>query len=171
MSGMVAIDTNVLVRLLTGDDSQQAASAEQFVCRGAWVSILALAEVTWVLTTVYELRPADVARAVGMLLDHEHLTLQDSDVVAAALKIFQSNARVGFSDCLIIEIARKAGHLPLGTFDRKGWGRLMEHQVHRAGSRRIACWAYGRRSLGCSCEHCFEFEHLSCAVWRRAGFL
>ena len=136
MSGIVAIDANALVRLLTGDDSQQAAPAEQFIRRGAWVSILALAEVTWVLTTVYERTPADVATAVGMLLDHEHLTLQDSDVVTAALKIFQSNARLGFSDCLMIEIARRAGHLPLGTFDRK-LGKLKAHRDCRAGSRRM----------------------------------
>jgi predicted nucleic-acid-binding protein len=51
---MRAVDTNVLVRLITRDDTRQAASADLFVQRGAWVSILALAEATWVLATVYE---------------------------------------------------------------------------------------------------------------------
>jgi hypothetical protein len=46
------------------------------------------------------------------------LTLQDSDVVAAALTLFRSEPVLGFSDCLILQLARKAGHLPLGTFDR-----------------------------------------------------
>jgi len=45
---MRAIDTNVLVRLITRDDSRQAAAAEAFVENGAWVSVLALAEATWV---------------------------------------------------------------------------------------------------------------------------
>ena len=51
---MRAVDTNVLVRLITRDDARQAASADAFVEKGAWVSVLALAEATWVLATVYE---------------------------------------------------------------------------------------------------------------------
>jgi len=38
--------------------------------------------------------------------------------VSAALEKFRSQPTIGFSDCLLLEIARKAGHLPLGTFDR-----------------------------------------------------
>jgi predicted nucleic acid-binding protein len=48
----------------------------------------------------------------------EDLTLQDSDAVAAALDLFRSRPALGFSDCLMLQLARKAGHLPLGTFDR-----------------------------------------------------
>jgi predicted nucleic acid-binding protein len=40
------------------------------------------------------------------------------DVVAAALAQFRLVKRVSFTDCLVVEIARAAGHLPLGTFDR-----------------------------------------------------
>ncbi|MGZ5451535.1 MAG: hypothetical protein ACXW5U_26945 [Thermoanaerobaculia bacterium] len=54
-----------------------------------------------------------------MLLAHEHLTLQDADVVAAALEHYRSNPPLGFADCLALELARKAGHLPLGTFDKR----------------------------------------------------
>ena len=39
-------------------------------------------------------------------------------VVSAALEKFRRKFAIGFSDCLLLEIARKAGHLPLGTFDR-----------------------------------------------------
>jgi predicted nucleic acid-binding protein len=53
-----------------------------------------------------------------MLLNHQHLTLQDPDAVAAAVEHFRRRPALGFSDCLVLEIARKAGHLPLGTFDR-----------------------------------------------------
>ena len=120
---MRAVDTNVLVRLMTRDDVRQVASADRFVEKGAWVSILALAETTWVLAAVYERRPADIATAVEMLLSHRELTVQDSDVVLAALAVFRARPRLGFSDCLLLEIARKAGHLPLGTFDR-ALGRL-----------------------------------------------
>jgi len=51
-------------------------------------------------------------------LNHENLTIQDSETVSAALEKFRSQPTIGFSDCLLLEIARKAGHLPLGTFDR-----------------------------------------------------
>lgn len=115
---MRAVDTNVLVRLVTRDDVKQVAAAEAFVARGAWVPHLVLAEATWVLTSVYDREPRDIANAVEMLLNHEHLTLQDSDTVASALVHFRKRPALGFSDCLVLEIARKAGHLPLGTFDR-----------------------------------------------------
>lgn len=115
---MRAIDTNVLVRLITRDDSKQVSAAEAFVAPGAWVPHLVLAEATWVLTSVYERSPEQVATAVEMLLNHQQLTLQDSDAVAAAAERFRKRPALGFSDCLVLEVARKAGHLPLGTFDR-----------------------------------------------------
>jgi predicted nucleic-acid-binding protein len=114
---MRAIDPNVLVRLITRDDSRQAA-AETLVEKGAWVSVLALAEATWVLATVYELSSKDLAKMIEMLLDHRDLVLQDSEAVQDALKLFKAKPALGFSDCLMLHVAQKAGHLPLGTFDR-----------------------------------------------------
>jgi predicted nucleic-acid-binding protein len=115
---MRAVDTNVLVRLITRDDPRQTASAESFIDKGAWVSPLALAEAMWVLGSVYELSSKDQARAVEMLLSHRDLVLHDRETVAAALELFRARPALGFSDCLMFESARKAGHLPLGTFDR-----------------------------------------------------
>ena len=115
---MRAVDTNVLVRLVTRDEAKQVATAEAFVARGAWVPHLVLAEAAWVLTSVYNRRPEEIATAIEMLLNHEHLTLQDPEAVAAAVASFRKRPAVGFSDCLVLEVARKAGHLPLGTFDR-----------------------------------------------------
>ena|SRR6266540_1783689 len=116
---MRAVDTNVLVRLITRDDAKQVASAEAFVAKGAWVSHLVLAETVWVLDAVYGLAHGQIGTAIAMLLHHAHLTIQDSDVVTAALAHFRGRPKLGFADCLILEIARKAGHLPLGTFDRE----------------------------------------------------
>ena len=115
---MRAVDTNVLVRLITRDDAGQVAAAEAFVAPGAWVSHLVLAEATWVLTSVYDRGPEEIATAVKMLVNHHNLTLQDSDTVTAAVERFRKRPALGFSDCLVVEIARKAGHVPLGTFDR-----------------------------------------------------
>ena len=115
---MRAVDTNVLVRLITRDHSRQVASAEAFIEPGAWVSMLALTETVWVLSAVYDRSPAELATALEMLLNHKDLTIQDSEVVTSALDLFRSTPSLGFSDCLMLQLARKAGHLPLGTFDR-----------------------------------------------------
>ena len=120
---MRAVDTNVLVRLVTRDDAKQVGVAEAFVAHGAWVPHLVLAEATRVLTSVYDRGSEEIATAVEMLLNHQHLTLQDSEAVAAAVATFRRRPAVGFSDCLVLEVARKAGHLPLGAFDRD-LGRL-----------------------------------------------
>lgn len=116
---MRAVDTNVLVRLVVRDDSQQAQAAEKFIARGAWVSQLVLAETIWVLDAVYGRTAEQIASAVDMLLNHKELTLQDSDAVTSALEVFRKRPALGFSDCLAVEIARKAGQVPLGTFDRE----------------------------------------------------
>jgi predicted nucleic-acid-binding protein len=115
---MRAVDPNVLVRILARDDPRQVRVADDFVAAGAWVSLLALAETIWVLTTVYARDAAEIGAAVEQLLNHNDLILQDREAVAAALEIFRSRPALGFTDCLLLEVARKAGHLPLGTFDR-----------------------------------------------------
>jgi predicted nucleic-acid-binding protein len=120
---MRAVDTNVLVRLVARDDARQLAAAEAFVRSGAWASRVVLAELAWVLDSVYGMEPRRIADGVEMLLEQEALAVEDPEVVRAALARFRFRPTVGFSDCLILETARKAGHLPLGTFDRD-LGRL-----------------------------------------------
>jgi predicted nucleic-acid-binding protein len=115
---MRAVDTNVLVRVLLRDDPKQATAADQFISAGAWVSHLVLMEGIWVLSTAAGLDANSLSRAIQMVIDHRDLTLEDSDTVTAALAEFRRHPAVGFADCLILEVARKAGHLPLGTFDR-----------------------------------------------------
>jgi predicted nucleic-acid-binding protein len=120
---MRAADTNVVVRLITRDNIAQTASAEAFVTKGAWVSQLVLVETIWVLDSVFGLNHKQLAVAVEMLLNHRDLVLQDPDVVAAALARYRKRPKVGFSDCMVLEVARKAGHIPVGTFDRE-FGKL-----------------------------------------------
>jgi predicted nucleic-acid-binding protein len=115
---MRAVDTNVLLRLLTRDHAAQTRAAEAFVAPGAWVSHLVLAETVWVLSAVYEVpRPALLA-AIESLLEHESLVVQDADVVHAALQRAAARNAPGFTDCLVLEVARRAGHQTLGTFDK-----------------------------------------------------
>ncbi len=114
---MRAVDTNILVRLIVRDDVAQVGAAEKFIAGGAWVSHLVLAETVWVLDAVYERSARQISTAVEMLLNHNEITLQDAEVVTSALEHFRKRPALGFSDCLVVEIARKAGHVPLGTFD------------------------------------------------------
>jgi predicted nucleic-acid-binding protein len=115
---MRAVDTNVLVRLLARDDPKRLAAAESFVQAGAWISHLVLMEAVWVLDSVYSIKPAQIGNGVELLLDHDTMVVQDADVVKAALAQYRKHPGLGFSDCLILEVARAAGHVPLGTFDR-----------------------------------------------------
>ena len=116
---MRAVDTNLLVRLIVRDDPAQVEKAEAFVAPGAWVSQLVLAETIWVLESVYGLSRAQIATVVSMLVEHDQLTLQGEDAIRGAHAAFERDQSAGFSDCLIVETARKAGHLPVGTFDKE----------------------------------------------------
>ena len=116
---MRAVDTNVLIRLVTRDDAKQTAAAEAFVANGAWVSLIVLVEAVWVLTSIYQRDARATATVIDMLLNHQKLSIQDAETAAAALARYRDTPQLGYSDCLVLEVARRAGHLPLGTFDRK----------------------------------------------------
>jgi predicted nucleic-acid-binding protein len=115
---MQAVDTNVLVRLIVRDDLKQLESAREFISKGAWISHVVLAETSWVLQSVFAFNAEKLAFAIEMLLNHAQVTIQDADAVQAALEGFRKRPSVRFADNLIVEIARKNGHLPVGTFDR-----------------------------------------------------
>ncbi len=56
---MLAVDTNVLVRLLARDDVKQARAADQAIAAGAWISHLVLAEAVWVLDADLHAHPGN----------------------------------------------------------------------------------------------------------------
>ena len=91
---MLAVDTNVLVRLLARDDADQVHAAEAFISKGAWVSHLVLAETLWVLDSVYDLSRVQIATAIEMLLNHRELSLQDADVVTVALTHYRRRSAI-----------------------------------------------------------------------------
>ena len=126
---MRAVDTNLLVRLLARDDPRQAAHADAFVAKGAWISHLVLAETVWVLSSIYELDSTAIVTSIEMLLEHQSLSIQEPETVRTALEQFRERPSLAFSDYLILEVARAAGHLPLGTFDR--------HLAKLSGAERV----------------------------------
>ena len=112
------LDTNTLVRLIVKDDTVQTEKAEAFVALGARVSQLVLTETTWALESVYGLSRVRIATVVGMLVEHDRLTLHGEEAVRRAHAAFEQDWSVVFSDCIIVEAARKSGHLPVGTFEK-----------------------------------------------------
>ena len=117
---MRAVDTNVLIRALTGDDPVQSPAARAFIRDNGpvWVSHVVLVETIWALDSVYACGKPQVVKALNRIFDNKDLALEEPAVVRAALALYQSKARVGFSDCVVLERARSAGHLPLATFDK-----------------------------------------------------
>jgi predicted nucleic-acid-binding protein len=137
---MRALDPSVLVRVIARDDDVQVLLADAVVSEGAWVSLLVLQEAIWVLERAFELGLKQQGVVIDMLLQHKTIALESPEVVAAALASFRDSQRIGFSDALVLEVARRAGHLPVAT---SGPARALEENGH-AG----LFWHEWRRALG-----------------------
>jgi predicted nucleic-acid-binding protein len=116
---MRAIDTNVLVRLITNDPVEQVQAAERFVEPGAWVPLLVTIEAIWVLESVYRFTRARVVTILEMLLESDRLVFEAHEVIRKALLDSEEKPAIQIADAIILESVRRAGHTPLGTFDRK----------------------------------------------------
>jgi predicted nucleic-acid-binding protein len=115
---MLALDTNVLVRLFARDEPKQIRMAERVVEKGGWVGHIVLVEAVWVLDVSFGFSKARIIQTLEELLKQRDLVIQDSDSVEAALSVYRATKGVEFADCLILAVARKNGHGPVGTFDR-----------------------------------------------------
>ena len=126
---MIGIDTNVLVRYIMQDDPRQSALATRLVeslTAGApgFVSMVAVVELAWVLSSAYELDRGQVVRAFEGLLRTKEIEVEQAEIVWKALRVFQG-ASADFADCLIERSAAAAGCEATKTFDRaaaKGCG-------------------------------------------------
>ena len=120
---MIALDTNVIVRYLVGDNAEHAEAARAllngltpgspgFICREVVI------EVAWVLERSYRFTRSRVAEALMDLTASDSLVVENSnDVAAAAHRYRQGGA--GFSDLMILSAAERVGAIPLHTFDRR----------------------------------------------------
>lgn len=115
---MAAIDTNVLVRLVTRDDLPQYAKAQAFVKKHQPVLVtqLSVLELVWVLMSRYGMDKGKVGQVVETLLDMVELDVQQPAIIEAALKTW-NGTKADFADCFILETVRDASETPLGTFD------------------------------------------------------
>lgn len=85
---MIAVDTNVVVRLLTGDDPKQAAlSRALFASERIWIAKTVLLEAGWVLHSLYGFEESAIRDAFTKLLGLENVHAEDESSVAAALAL------------------------------------------------------------------------------------
>lgn len=121
---MIALDTNVLVRLLVRDDEAQFAKVAQLFDDHAdepaslWVSEVVLSEVTWVLGRTYGFDRASVALALRAMTVNATLALESAQEVRQALALFEQGP-ADFPDCLLAVQAAARGAVSVVTFDRR----------------------------------------------------
>ena len=115
---MRAVDTNVLLRLIVGDDARQTAAAEEFVERGVWASHLVLAETVWVLERAYGFADSEIASAIERTLQADVLMVENEQEVFEAMIALKEGAG-SFADALIAALGAKAGCSRTLTFDQR----------------------------------------------------
>ena len=119
---MIGLDTNVLVRLFTGDDAKQRTAAKSFINQNcsaedpAFINRVVLIETVWVLESVYEYSREQIAAAIDTLLRMVRVLTEDADLVRAALATYRRGA--DFADALIAGVNTENGCSRTATFDR-----------------------------------------------------
>ena len=120
---MTALDTNVILRYLVGDDAEQAEAARAlldgltpgnpgFICREV------VLEVAWVLEKSYGFTRSRIAESLMDLTASDSLVVENSDDVAASAHRYRQGGP-GFSDLMVLSAAERVGAVPLRTFDRR----------------------------------------------------
>ena len=120
---MIAVDTNVLVRYLVGDDAEQANAARALLERltpehpGFICSEVAI-EVVWVLEWAYGFTRVQIAGVLVELITTDSIVVEAADDMARVVYAYRQGG-VGFADRMILAAAEREGAAPLYTFDRQ----------------------------------------------------
>jgi len=121
---MIGLDTNILVRLLVRDDPAQTEKARHFIdthCTPespGYINCIVLAELVWVLDSVYRFGRAEIAAAVEGVLAGRDRVVEYRDEVQEALTAYKTSG-IDFADILIGRVNLARGCSGTATFDRK----------------------------------------------------
>ena len=126
---MIGLDTNVLARYLAQDDAKQAALATRLIeeeltaTRQGFVSLVVVAELCWVLNSLYGATMDELVATIEDFLNTPQFCVEKREVLQAAIgriksKVAASSRKVGLADALIAEIAASAGCTATMTFDK-----------------------------------------------------
>lgn len=113
----VALDTNVIVRLIVDDDTAQGDQVEHLLDTAdeAFIPIITLCEVVWVLRRAYEMPAAIVATALRSIASVPSVTI-DRQAFEAGLEMLEAGG--DFADGCVLFEARRAKCDRLATFDK-----------------------------------------------------
>lgn len=112
---MIGLDTNVVVRLLTRDDPEQAERAATLFAGGRlWLAKTVLLECEWVLRSAYSLQPSTIFAAFRSLLGYPPLEVEDRPAVLRAIHWYE--AGLDFADALHLASIGPADRF--ASFDR-----------------------------------------------------
>ncbi len=123
---MIGLDTNVLVRFLTGDDPKQSEIASEWIRVAVakeeklFLNRIVLCELVWVLSGSYGFPKSRIVETLEELLSTDHLIVEDHGVAFAALEDYASS-NADFADCLIGRGNSASGCSATLTFDKKLW--------------------------------------------------
>ena len=113
---MHTIDTNVLVRYLTGDHPEQSQAARSFIeSRDIFVCTTVFLECEWVMRSVYALPVTEICTALRAFAGLPQVTVENPTLLAEALT--RTEDGMDFADAL--HLGASAHCASLLTFDRK----------------------------------------------------
>jgi len=113
---MIAIDTNLIVRYLTGDHPEQAATARALIDGNeVFIGMTVLLETEWVLRSVYGYAASSITKALRGFAGLPHVTLENPAMVTQALD--WTEAGLDFADAL--HLARAADCASFASFDER----------------------------------------------------
>jgi predicted nucleic-acid-binding protein len=121
---MKAIDTNILVRFLTGDDERQAKKVYSIFKKAEtekielFVPLVVVFEMIWILESVYEAARAEILNAIGDLLLMPIFKFDQQPAIQQFIHSAQGN-KYDLSDLLIAHSAKINGCEAVLTFDKK----------------------------------------------------
>ncbi len=113
------VDTNVLVRHLTGDPSDMAARATAFlgIQPQLLLTDLVAAEAVYVLESFYEAPHNRVAEALRSLLAFESILCVDPALLLRAIEVYETE-RIDFAEAYLVASAESSGVGKVASFDR-----------------------------------------------------
>jgi predicted nucleic acid-binding protein len=113
------VDTNVLVRHLTGDPPEIAARATAYLASESdlLVADLVMAETIYVLESFYRAPRAQIAGAMRSLLAFESVTTLDPAMLLRAVEVYELD-RLDFAEAYLVAVAETTGVNRIASFDR-----------------------------------------------------
>jgi predicted nucleic acid-binding protein len=113
------VDTNVLIRHLTGDPPDQALRATRFLAESELLLLtdLIVAEVVYVLDSVYQASRPEIAGALRSILAFERIRSVDAELLHRAVEVYEFD-RLDFPEAYLVAAAERSGVGTIASFDR-----------------------------------------------------